>query len=300
MEIVLKAAFERDVDLVLVRAFADNNRVARLFLDKEDVILEVHHSAMELHGESDLQVVVDRKGKRHAILIEDKVDAQAQPEQYFRYCQRGQRGQEEARWADYTVYIAAPQKYLESDEEAKKYPHQVSYEDIHRELLQLNDPVSLAIIETALAKSAGSLPPVVDEAVTAFWENYYDYQAKHAPHLKLHINRGPKGPNATWPDFKTILPNDKILHKSEQGNVDLQFRGWAEKISELTQALQPYLDADMRICKAGESAVVRIFVPVMDFSKPFVQYEQQIASVFKAVEKLNQLAEQLGKNVPFA
>jgi len=35
MELILKAAFERDVDLVLVRAFYEGNSVARLFLDTQ-------------------------------------------------------------------------------------------------------------------------------------------------------------------------------------------------------------------------------------------------------------------------
>ena len=293
MEVVLKAAFERDVDMVLVRAFAEDNRIARLFLNDKDTILEVHHSAMELHGESDLQIIVERNGKRHAILIEDKVDAQAQPNQYQRYCQRGERGKAEGRWTDYTVYIVAPQKYLENDFEARKYPCKISYETIQSELAVMNDPVSLVIIETALAKSAGTLPPIVDEAVTAFWERYYDYHEQYAPHLQLHVNRGKKGPNATWPDFKTVLRDVKILHKSEQGNVDLQFRAMAEKIPLLKQALKPYLEEGMRICKAGESAVVRIVVPVMDFSKPFAQNEKQMDAVFYAVERLNHLAEKL-------
>lgn len=293
MEIILKAAFERDVDLVLVRAFAEDNQVARLFLNDNDTILEVHHSAMELHGESDLQIIVDRNGERHGILIEDKIDAQAQPNQYQRYCQRGERGKAEGRWTDYTVYITAPWKYLKSDREAIKYTHQVSYEKIQQKLASLNDPVSLAIIETALAKSAGTLPSIVDDAVTAFWEHYYDYHSQHAPHLQLHISRGKKGPNATWPDFKVVLPDAKILHKSEQGNVDLQFRAMTEKIPLLEQALNPHLETDMRICKAGESAVVRITVPVMDFSKPFAQYETQMDTVYRAVERLNRLAEKL-------
>lgn len=293
MKIVLKAAFERDVDLVLVRAFAEDNSVARLFLNDSDKILEVHHSAMELHGESDLQIIVDRNGKRHAVLIEDKVDAQAQPDQYKRYCERGERGKSENRWDDYTVYIAAPQKYLESDHEAEKYPNKVSYEVIYNELEKLNDPVSLAIIETALKKSEGSLPSVVDESVTAFWEKYYDFHECYAPHLQLHVNRGKKGPNATWPHFKTNLKDVKILHKSEQGNVDLQFNGMAEHFYEFREILKPYLEADMRVCKAGNSAVVRISVPVMDFSKPFSLYETEMKAVFCAVERLNQLSEKL-------
>ena len=91
MELILKAAFERDVDLVLVRAFYEGKSVARLFLDNEDKILEIHHSAMELHGESDLQIIVERDGKHHAILIEDKIVAPPQPDQYKRYCDRGNR-----------------------------------------------------------------------------------------------------------------------------------------------------------------------------------------------------------------
>jgi len=287
MKIILKAAFERDVDLVLVRAFCEENSAAQLFLNHGDEILEVHHSAMELHGESDLQIIVKRNGSRHAILIEDKVDAPAQPNQHQRYCERGDRGKAEGRWKTYTVFIAAPQKYLESDREAAKYPHKVSYEAIRDKLI---DPLSIAIIETALKKSEGILPPVVDEAVTAFWEAYYEYHEEHMSHLALHINHREKGPNATWPDFKTILKDAKILHKSERGVVDLQFRGMGDDLEPLKVELTPYLAPDMKIEKAGNSAVVRIKVPIMDFSKAFSNYQNQIATVFSAIERLNQLA----------
>lgn len=291
MELVLKAVFERDVDLVLARAFYEENSVARLFLEEGDKILEVHHSAMELHGESDLQIIVDRKGTYHAILIEDKIDAPAQPDQYQRYCERGDRGKAEARWSDYTVYIAAPQKYLDNNNEAKKYhPFKVSYEAIREVLVQENDIVSLAIIDTALKKSEGILPSVVDEAVTAFWEGYYDYHEQYAPHLHLHVNRCKKGPNAIWPDFKTVLNGTKILHKSAQGFVDLEFRGAAVHLKQLKFLLKPYLSSDMKIEKTGTSAAVRLFVPAMDFSKPFATYAQEMGIVFSAVERLNQLA----------
>jgi len=287
VELILKAAFERDVDLVLARAFYEQNGAAQLFLKNGDKILQVQHSAMELHGESDLQIIIERNGSRHAILIEDKVDAPAQPDQYQRYCERGDRGKLENRWDEYTVFIAAPQKYLESDREAKKYPNKVSYEEI-RDTLE-RDPFSLAIIETALKKSEGILPSVVDDAVTAFWEAYYTYHGAHAPDLLLHINRGKKGPNATWPDFATKLRGVKILHKSEKGVVDLQFRGMGSKLDELDTML-PERDSDMKLVKAGNSAVVRIHVPVMDFSKDFDIYQKEMAIIFDAVNRLNQLA----------
>lgn len=288
MELNLKAAFERDCDLVLVRSFYANNNASKLFLNDTDTILEIQHSAMELHGESDLQIIVKRDGVRHAILIEDKVDAPAQPDQYKRYCERGDRGVQEGRWTSYSVFIAAPQKYLESDREAKKYPNKVSYEEIRDKLT--DDPVSLAIIETALKKSEGLLPTVVDDAVTAFWEGYYDYHEANAPHLMLRVHRTKRGPNATWPDFQTVLKNAKILHKSERGIVDLQFRGMASQIDELAKMVQPHIASDMSIEKAGNSAVVRIKVPAMDFSKPFEIYQKQMPVVFEAINRLNKVA----------
>ena len=288
MELVLKTAFERDVDLVLVRAFYENSGAAKLFLREGDEILEIHHSAMELHGESDLQIIVNRDQKRHAILIEDKVDTPAQPDQYARYCARGDRGAEEGRWVSYEVFIAAPQKYLKSDWEAKKYPNKVSYEDILDSLKA--DPLSHAILETALKKSEGLLPSVVDDAVTAFWDAYYDYYEMNAPHLQLHVNRGKKGPNATWPDFRTVLPSAKSLHKSEQGCVDLQFRGAANRLEQLRESLNGILAPNMMVCKAGNSAVVRTRVSAMDFSKPFESYHAEIAKVFAVVNQLNDLA----------
>ncbi|WP_458460548.1 PD-(D/E)XK nuclease family protein [Paenibacillus sp.] len=289
MELVLKSAFERDIDLVLVRAFYEHNDVAKLFLREDDEILEIWHSATELHGESDLQIIVARDQKRHAILIEDKIDAPAQPNQYERYCERGNRGIEEGRWASYAVYMSAPQKYLDSNAEAQKYhPNQVSYEVIRNALH--DDPTSRAIIEIALKRSEGMLPSIIDDAVTAFWDAYYDYYEQNAPHLLLRVNRTKKGPNATWPDFKTILADAKILHKSEQGCVDLQFRGMAEQIDQLGESLKGAIDSNMMICKVGNSAAVRIQVPVMDFSKEFTSYQKEIAEVFSAINQLNDLA----------
>jgi hypothetical protein len=46
----------------------------------------------------------------------------------------------------------------------------------------------------------------------------------------------------------------------------------------------------MKLVKAGNSAVVRIYVPTMDFSKEFAIYETEMAVVFDAVNRLNQLA----------
>ena len=131
---------------------------------------------------------------------------------------------------------------------------------------------------------------VIDETVTLFWNAYYDYHAANAPHLPLHVNRGKKGPNATWPDFRTILTGAKILHKSEQGCVDLQFRGAADRIKQLEKALNGILTSNMLVCKVGNSAAVRIRVPVMDFSKEFTSYQKEIAEVFSAINQLNDLA----------
>ena len=93
---------ERDVDVLLLNSFALDDQFIRLFTDKIDGyqfesqrIVEVELSKIHpTWGESDVTVIFESAGKRYALLIEDKVGAEAQPEQCKRYFKRGDIGVE--------------------------------------------------------------------------------------------------------------------------------------------------------------------------------------------------------------
>lgn len=73
---------ERDMDFMMMEEFCASQGFADLFLDKVGKagaeVVRVYHSKYEKHmGESDMIVVCVWQGKRHALLIEDKIDADA-------------------------------------------------------------------------------------------------------------------------------------------------------------------------------------------------------------------------------
>ena len=93
MDYQFGAVYERDMDMLFMRKLAyDKDFVRRFFLsgeklkekgyDKAEFSVEkVAHSVMTDDGESDLEAVLSVERKRIALLIEDKIDAPARPEQ---------------------------------------------------------------------------------------------------------------------------------------------------------------------------------------------------------------------------
>ena len=287
MELILKAAFERDVDLVLARAFYEQNGAAQLFLKNGDKILQVQHSAMELHGESDLQIIVQRNGSRHAILIEDKVDAPAQPDQYQRYCERGDRGKTENRWDEYTVFIAAPQKYLESDREAKKYPNKVSYEECLEYFEKNTDnrrQFKLSQIKQAIHKQKTGYQMIENNAVTEFWKDLQKFCEDKFPSLYMSYDGKPKGSSSTWIYFKTPVEKTWVVYKSDSGRVMLEF--YSSDTSKLKEKLVPHLEDDMEFCKVGKS-----FGVLLHKSKWKISVKENLCDVTDVItEVLEQVA----------
>ena len=291
--IVVERVNERDIDLLLMRLFVENKAVCALFLPNNAQIISVAHSVANLHGESDIVVKYLLAEKQYALLIENKIDAPAQEEQNRRYSLRGDLMMEQEEISDYSVWIVAPQEYLYQNNEAQKYDNKVSYEEILKACESENDIFSCSLLRKAIEKKKDNI--IIDDAVTAFWLKYYEYRENSYPHLKLHKSSYKKGSQATWPDFETkhYIRGTKILHKSEKGYVDLEFRGKAEDKHWLARQTAGQLNEGMDWVITGKSASIRMEVPKIDFSKPFENYLKEIKEVFEAVDKLDKLAKTL-------
>lgn len=127
---------ERDMDLLFLESIVTDPGFCSLVLEKTDYanksfrVLDAQLSRTELDlGESDLTVILEIEGKRIALLIEDKIDAIAMPDQCERYRLRGERGREKGDWEEFSIHIFCPQKYHCSNSESQKYQHYLSYEE---------------------------------------------------------------------------------------------------------------------------------------------------------------------------
>jgi len=289
--IIIEKVYERDIDLLVMRLLSTEPSVLEYFCNKMKItdykLQEVAHSVSDINGESDIVVKLSKDGLVHLLMIENKIDAAAQPEQYARYKKRGDKQLRDNNASSYSVCIMAPAEYLAENSEAQKYDFKVAYEDLLELDTVKNDVFASAMLKKAVEKkqSAGE----ISLAVSEFWQNYYLYQQEHYPWLNLNYGSANKGPYATWPSFKTGVPGTRLIHKSEQGYVDLEFSGKAEQQAELAQRIKPYKHDDMHWRPTGGSASIGIEVSKVDFSKGFTEYQEEMRSIFDAISRLQKL-----------
>lgn len=296
---------ERDMDLLFLEEMASSQDFLNIFLSRINllgaVVCSLEQSKVDVeYGESDMTVIVEKNGNKYGLLIEDKIDAVAMPNQSGRYIARGEIGKQNGDYIDFFVFIIAPKKYLEENEEAQKYPNKITYEECLEYFSLKTDNRSIfkvQQIEQAIYKQKHGYQVIVNAAVTDFWDKYITYKEQHYPELWLVSKRGPKGVNARWPHFNTVLDELFIYHKSESGYADMTILGAADKIidleKELAKIIGDFTARGISVVKTGKSAAIRKRIPELDFTKPFESYEKEIPICFKAIKELCEIAKQI-------
>lgn len=309
MEEKIKSIFEdvseHDMDMLFLEEFASSDEFLTLFTSRINIsdyeVVSVQSSKREIDlGESDMTVIIQKDNKRIGLLIEDKIDAIAMPDQYERYNLRGQRGIENNEYDEFYVFLVAPEKYLSSNSEAAKYPNKVKYEEILDYFSKLDDRRSQFKhdqIKFAIEKQKKQYEPIEDPRVTQFWKEYYQYQQKNHRSLLLLYDNKKKGTKSGWPRFNTYIEKLYIIHKSNFGCIDLTFDGCGNKMLEIedmiASILPNYYDEGYTIQRIGKAASIRLNVPIVDFHKPFDEQIDAVKKCFDIIEKMNSFVKEL-------
>ncbi len=287
MNIKYEKVFERDIDLLIINKFINDNKLKDYFLKRINLfgynVVSVYHSLSDKNGESDITVILEKDNEKIGLLIEDKIDAPAMKKQKERYEKRGNKGINEKLYDKYYIFIIAPKDYLETNQEAKLYDNKISYEEF-REVLK-EDIYATSLIDKALDEKKSGYVIKEDKQVTLFWKNYYDYIKKNYPKLKIHEVEGPRGSDASWPEIYTAFRNVKIIHKSDRGYMDLTYYGEANN-HELIKELSEVLESDMFIRITGKSLAIRLEIPIIDFKKDFNDYLNEMKASLDAASRL--------------
>ena len=168
---------EHDIDILILEEFSCSESFCKMFLNKVGIenatLFMTWQSKTDSElGESDMTVIFESQGEKIALLIEDKIDAIAMPEQPSRYILRGNKGLSDKEYDKYFVFIVAPQQYLDNNEKAKEYPNHISYEEIKEYFEKLNDSrcaFKLSQINSAIDKQKNGYQVIKNSAVTDFW-----------------------------------------------------------------------------------------------------------------------------------
>ncbi len=292
---------ERDMDLLFVESVLTDQGFCCLLLSRTDLkgkqfkILsaELSKSDSEL-GESDITVVIDINGKKFGLLVEDKIDAIAMPEQHSRYIKRGKKGVKAGEYHDFRVFIFCPEKYYQNNDEAKLYEHLLTYEECKEYFDSKNDPLSLfrsKQIEQAITKAKKPSAINVNEKANSFLKQYIHYQKENYPTLDLSTK---EDRNGWWTDYRTELGTVYINHKIQEGFVDLTFLKASDKIDRakiIADWARQHKISDATVVKTKKSAMIRIHVPKLDIIKGFELVDKdELNQCFDAIQELTDFA----------
>lgn len=280
------AVRELHIDLLLLEEFYSSEDFRRWFIantvGRDQGIRDlsrVEHSVFELERESDLEIAFQGSDGDILFLVENKINAQFQPNQAENYSNRGIEYVRRGKCSQFFTVLFAPESYIYSIKANHKFDYYISFErviEFFGSQRELGDRAAYKaeVLKRAVEKhkSSGNGSSETNEGITLFWRKYWEDVSVRIP--ELHMPRpGQKGPAATFIGLaKDVLPpNVVIYHKFVHGHVDLQFDGLGNRRDSFMELFRDSLEAGMTLQPAGKSAVVvRIEVPPIN---PHLFYE---------------------------
>jgi hypothetical protein len=303
---------ERDIDLLLVEEFYCSEYFRNWFIENTigtrlypSQFCGVWHSVMQNEtGESDLEVdFLDADGKRWRVLIENKVNAEFQPKQALRYKERGEayknnEGDNLFRPAcdEFYTVVIAPEKYIDKRLECQIFNHSLAYEKLYNWFGNASDMGERGIlkqkmIEAAIEQQSLGYQPQFNEVATQNWQLYYHWVQEIAPELGMRspIQSKTSGTFICVKPPKVFPKGLVIIHKTENGSVDLQFPKKAETDGEweaFQEKFSSFLNSRMTIVKAGKSAAIRLPTLDIDITKDFGEQKGFVLKGILAAKEL--------------
>lgn len=298
---ILEAVTERDIDLLLLEEI-HASEFFRKWLASTIVgadaagfsFVNAWHSILDPSlGESDMLVIFSNRALgKEAILLENKIDAPAQPDQAKRYTERGKLGVQRGAWCAFKTAILAPDRYLSRSADVGTYDSMVSYEAI-RDWFQSNcleserSAYRARVIQLAIDQNKRGYNPRIDERVSKFFFAYWELASREFPELAME-KPGDKPAGSNWIGFHPKGSGKRrwIWHKMDVGHVDLELKGAAGKLDEFRDKYSQLFPHDTDIVKAGKSAAVRIRVPILNILGDFDEQIDKARGGMRAAYRL--------------
>ncbi len=325
--LTLTHATERDVDLLIVEELYCNKefikwvvaQASSLNLDRSKIqSSEVVHSKRRLKNrrEIDIQLnLLSKSSQKFTCLIENKLDADEQPEQGESY-QAECRDIERAELAEKAIAIlVAPEHYLQSNNTFKnKFDHTISYEQIIDFFASLAKDATkelgiryryrASLLDQAITKSRRGYEAVPVAEVDDFNRFYVSELRKHFPDLTpgpSMIKQGRPGESVTMifhrnnlPDADFLPKNVRTVHQLREANVNINLGTWGNNYERIKEKITTdligspiKLAATVNPRKGGNSGLMLFMSsPLIDNKKSAIGQLDQILEGIRLANEL--------------
>jgi hypothetical protein len=296
----LASVAERDIDLLLVEELTVNPEFGDWFSSRvfgrpvfKEAMGTWHSVTDAALGESD--VIFRFRGEddgRVAVLIENKIDAVAQPQQAARYRQRGEKGVPDD-WDTFLTCVIAPKQYLSAGNQTEGYDSQVTYEEILSFFVsgRSRDPrfaFKAQVVLEAIEKNRRGYVAEISEAMTAYVRDYCRLAVALAPECRVQEAK-PRPARSTWVQYRPdgLPKNVSVWHQLTAGYVKLFVNGAAAEADQVLAPFRDMLPQDVEAGVAGKSVVFSVVVPKLAPLEKTVAAEQvAVEQGIQAVRRL--------------
>lgn len=280
---------ERDVDLILLEELSTDITFCEWFTNELNLpILTKTNGAWRSItgyglGETDILYSYTSEGEKIFILIENKLDALFQDEQYERYVKRAENYVLDSSCHLAFSILIAPKIYCENQNNFENY---ITYEQISKRLEFTGSKRNLfksRLLKIASEKLRRGYTPINSIPVQQFWHSYWNFKETNYPEL---IMKKPDivPQNSDWPMlYGDGLDDIVFYHKLGQGNTDATFKNHS---TEMEFKIKELLPKNLKLVNHNKSFSIRIYSGKIDRTNDF---SIQIESIKKGLENLNTL-----------
>lgn len=290
--IPVESVQERDIDLLILEELNVSSGFCHWFISQLGLKLpksKVHafRSVTDYSlGETDILISYFTEKSRNFILVENKIDASFQENQFERYQERGENYVKNKECNKYFVVLIAPKSYCDSQ---TNFSRIISYESIKKYFIDLGDIRSeykAEILSIAIDKKRRGYTAINSPTVQSFWMSYYDYTISH--HQKFRMNKPDVVPSGS--DWITLyskrLQGITFCHKLKNGFIDVSFKTIPKINSEAPDWLE--------FIEHKKTVSIRVKCDVLDRTQSFNQQKER---VIKGFEKLTKIEHWLFQNI---
>ncbi len=285
----VEAIQERDVDLILLEELMTDNTFCEWFVRELNLpnLTSVNGAWKSISdfglGETDILFSYNSDNQKIFVLIENKLDATFQEEQYNRYLKRANEYLTRKECNKSFAILIAPELYCENQSDFESY---LTYESIAKKLELTGSKRNLFksnLLHIATEKLRRGYHPVNSIPVQSFWHSYWKY--KEEKHPSLIMKKPDIVPhNSDWPMlYDDRLNNIVFYHKLGQGNADATFKGFPEEVEFKIKEILPDW---AKFEKHSKNFSIRVFSGKIDRTKDF---NEQIDNVENGLQNLERI-----------
>jgi hypothetical protein len=294
---------ERDIDFLVLEELQVSPEFRDWFAARvyERPVFKSHigawHSVVDAElGESDLVFIFDAEdGSTKAILIENKIAAEAQPDQGKRYRGRGDKGIADGYWQEYMTCLVAPRRYLESPTQTESYDTQIPYEEIMayfvaRRSVDGRHNYRATLVLEGVEQHRRGYQPRTNNTMTEFVAAYWSLA--QAAHRSLGMPEPkPRAAGNTWINFfPSGCPKSiDVVHQLTAGFVKVFFKGQAQAFEAIEARYKDMVTVfpDLEIELAGKSVALSVPVePIKPLETSFDAVRSEMAAALDVADRL--------------